>query len=131
MLRPSARGGAIGGATAGGSAIVGGGAIVTAQLGSAPIEYYLPRLRELTPGMRTLLSEIDEVGYSPLRKGAEEPPAPGFKLSELRDIDGLIVYRFTSSAPVRVSTEALLRSAITEESRAEVLLPAASTLKTH
>jgi hypothetical protein len=133
MLHPSARGGAIGAATAGGSAIAGGSAnggataggsaIVTAQLGSAPLEYYLPGLRELAPGMRTLLSEIDEVGYAPLRKDAQQPPAPGFKLVESRNVHGLIVYRFTSSAPVNVSGEVLLRSAITEESRAEVLLP--------
>jgi mannosyltransferase len=106
-------------------------AIVSAQLGSAPLEYYLPALRELAPGTRTQLSEIDEVGYAPLRKGAQLPPAPGFKLTERRDLHGLIVYRFTSSSPVGVSTEVLLRSAITEESRAEVLLPTALSLKTH
>src|ERR1700728_4318805 len=106
-------------------------AIVTAQLGSAPLQYHLPALRELAPGTRTPVGEIDEVGYAPLRKGAQLPPAPGFKLAERRDIHGLVVYRFTSSSPVGVSTDALLRSAITEESRAEALLPMASSLKTH
>ncbi len=106
-------------------------AIVTAQLGSAPLEYYLPALRELAPPARARLGEIDEVGYAPLRRGAQAPPVPGFKLAESRDIHGLIVYRFTSRVPIAVSTEALARSAITEESRAEVLLSTASSSKTH
>lgn len=106
-------------------------AIVTVQLGSAPLEYYLPGLHELGAGGRVSVSELDEVGYAPLRKGAESSPAPGFHLSERSDIHGLIVYRFTSSAPVALSAEALLGDAITEESHAEVLVPAASSVKTH
>jgi mannosyltransferase len=98
-------------------------AIVTVQLGSAPLEYYLPVLHELAPGERVRISEIDETGYAPLRKGSESPPAPGFHLSERRDIHGLVVYRFTSTTPVAISAEALLGDAITEESHAEVLVP--------
>jgi hypothetical protein len=125
LPHPTAAGGAID------SAIAGGGAIVTAQLGSAPLQYYLPGLRELSSYTRVQVSEIDEVGYAPLRKGAESPPAPGFHLSERSDIHGLIVYRFTSATPVAISAEALLGDAITEESRAEVLIPTASSVKTH
>ncbi len=122
VLRPPAPApGASTGAPAG--ATTAGSAIVTAQLGSAPLEYYLPALRELAPGTPVRVSEIDEVGYAPLRKGSENPPAPGFHLSERKDVHGLIVYRFTSTTPVRISAEALLDGAITEESRAEVLVP--------
>ena len=106
-------------------------AIVTVQLGSAPLEYYLPSLHELAPGTRVRVSEIDETGYAPLRKSSESPPAPGFHLSERRDVNGLIVYRFTSRTPVRISAGALLGDAITEESRAEVLISTASSVKTH
>jgi mannosyltransferase len=98
-------------------------AIVTAQLGSAPLQYYLPALRELAPYARVRVGEIDEVGYAPLRNDSESPPAPGFHLAQRRDIHGLIVYRFTSPTPVEVSTEALLGDALIEESHAEVLVP--------
>ncbi len=106
-------------------------AIVTVQLGSAPLEYYLSALHELGPGRSVKVSEIDETGYAPLRKGSENPPAPGFHLSQRRNIHGLIVYRFTSATPVAFSAEALLGDAITEESHAEVLVPTASSVKTH
>ncbi len=43
---------------------------------------------------------MDETGYAPLRASAKDPPAPGFRLSESRDIHGLVVYRFTSTVPV-------------------------------
>jgi mannosyltransferase len=98
-------------------------AIVTAQLGSAPLQYYLPALRELAPYARVRVGEIDEVGYAPLRNDSESPPAPGFHLAQRRDIHGLIVYRFTSPTPVEVSTEALLGDALVEESHAEVFVP--------
>jgi mannosyltransferase len=135
-VRTSApRTGAGAGATVGdhgiGRATADAGAIVTAQLGSAPLQYYLPALRELAPYTRVRVNEIDEVGYAPLRKGAESPPAPAFHLSGRSDIHGLIVYRFTSTTPVEISAEALLGDAITEESHAEVLISTASSLKTH
>jgi mannosyltransferase len=104
--------------------------ITTVQLGSAPLEYYLPALHELAPDMRVRVSEIDETGYAPLRKSAESPPAPGFRLLERRNIHGLIIYRFTSSAPVTISGEALLRGVITEEAHPEILVPASSSVKT-
>jgi hypothetical protein len=105
--------------------------ITSVELGSAPLEYYLHGLHELREGSFVQASEIDETGYAPLRKGAERPPAPGFHLSERSDVHGLIVYRFTSTTPVAISAEALLGDAITEESRAEVLVPTASSVKTH
>jgi mannosyltransferase len=124
-VAPGASTGARAGATAPGAAIV------TVQLGSAPLEYYLPGLHELGAGTHVKVSEIGETGYAPLRKGSEVPPAPGFHLSERRNIHGLIVYRFTSTTPVSISAEALLGDAITEESHAEVLVPTASSVKTH
>lgn len=104
--------------------------ITTVELGSAPLEYYLPGLRNLTFGQSESVTEIDETGYAPLRAGAERPPVPGFHLSERHDINGLIVYRFTSRSPVTVSQEVLLRAVIAEEGRPEALVPAASLGKT-
>ena len=104
--------------------------ITTVELGSAPLEYYLPRLNNLHAGQSVNVTEVDETGYAPLRPDAERAPAPGFHLIERRDINGLIVYRFTSSAPVRISQETLLRAVIAEEGRPEALVPTASSGKT-
>ncbi|HEY5195243.1 MAG TPA: hypothetical protein VIJ39_15415, partial [Solirubrobacteraceae bacterium] len=104
--------------------------ITTVELGAAPLEYYLPRLSNLTSGERARVTEIDETGYAPLRANAERPPAPGFHLSERRDVNGLIVFRFTSRAPVTISQEQLLRAVIAEEGRPEALVPMASSGKT-
>jgi hypothetical protein len=97
--------------------------IATVELGSAPLEYYLPPLRNLEPGSTVTVTEIDETGYPPLRPSAGQPPARGFHLLEHRSIHGLIVYRFTSRAPLTISQGALRRSVITE-ARPEVLVPA-------
>jgi mannosyltransferase len=102
-----------------------GHAITTVELGAAPLEYYLPHLRNLARGSSFTVTEVDEAGYAPLRKSAERPPAPGFRLSERRDIHGLIVYRFTSNAPVRIS-ERVLRSHVITDARPEVLVPVSS-----
>jgi Dolichyl-phosphate-mannose-protein mannosyltransferase len=104
--------------------------ITTVELGSAPLEYYLPPLSNVGAGQHVTVTEIDETGYAPLRPDAERAPAPGFRLTERRDINGLIVYRFTSSAPVTISREALLRAVIAEEGRPEALVPMASSGKT-
>jgi mannosyltransferase len=104
--------------------------ITTVELGSAPLQYYLPRLNDLHPGQSVSVTEIDETGYAPLRPDAERAPARGFHLTERRDINGLIVYRFTSSAPVTISQRALLRAVIAEEGRPQVLVPTASSGKT-
>jgi len=96
-------------------------AITTVELGAAPLEYYLPSLRYLAPGESVTVSEIDETGYAPLRPGAGEPPAPGFRLYDRRDINGLISYRFVSPVPRTVS-EAVLRRHVITLAHPEVLV---------
>jgi mannosyltransferase len=100
-------------------------AITTVELGSAPLEYYLPRLRlrNLHAGQSVSIREIDETGYAPLRASAGEPPAPGFRRVDRLNIDGLIVYRFLAPTPRTVSESALRRHVITL-AHPEVLLPA-------
>jgi len=96
-------------------------AISTVELASAPLEYYLGGLRHLPRGRTVTVSEIDEIGYAPLRSGAREPPAPGFRLAARLDVDGLITYRFRASAPLAVSERAL-RAAVLTQARPEVLV---------
>ncbi len=98
-------------------------AIVTVELGAAPLEYYLPPLHNLARGASVTVSEVDETGYAPLRPSAGIPPAPGFHLSERRDIHGLWVYRFTSSVPVRIAELRLREQTITPAPHPEVLVP--------
>jgi len=87
--------------------------ITTVELGSAPLEYYLAPLHNLARGASVTVDEIDEVGYAPLRAHASSPPAPGFRLLERLDINGLIVYRFVSAVPRAVSESTLRRHVIT------------------
>ncbi len=111
------------------AALRGGGrarAITTVELGSAPLEYYMPGLHNLPPGRSVLVSEIDETGYSPLRASAGEPPAPGFQLRARLNIDGLIVYRFVSARP-RLVDEATLRRHVITLAHPEVLVPGRAT----
>ncbi len=96
-------------------------AITTVELGAAPLEYYLPPLHNLPRGATVTVSEIDETGYAPLRSGAGRPPAPGFRLLARRDIHGLILYRFRSTMPRRVS-EATLRKHVITLAHPEVLV---------
>jgi mannosyltransferase len=103
--------------------------ITTVELGSAPLEYYLPGLHNLHKGTTVLVSEIDETGYAPLRSSAGEPPAAGFHLLARLNIDGLIVYRFVSSVPRAVSEATLRRHVITLASPS-VLVPAGSQTST-
>jgi 4-amino-4-deoxy-L-arabinose transferase-like glycosyltransferase len=104
-------------------------AITTVELGAAPLEYYLPPLHNLPRHDRVSVSEIDETGYAPLRPGAGRPPAPGFRLRDRRDIDGLIVYRFV--APVaRAVSEGRLRRHVITLAHPEVLVPAGARLTT-
>lgn len=102
-----------------------GRVITTVELGAAPLEYYLRaqmHLRNLSSHAAVTVSEIDETGYSPLRKGADKPPAPGFRMLERRNVDGLFVYRFVSSIPRTVS-EADLRRHVITLAHPEVLVP--------
>jgi 4-amino-4-deoxy-L-arabinose transferase-like glycosyltransferase len=98
-------------------------AITTVELGGAPLEYYIRGLRNLPRGSSVTVSEIDETGYAPLRPSAGLPPAPGFRLLERRNIDGLLVYRFVSSVP-RTVLEATLRRHVITIAHPEVLVPA-------
>ena len=94
--------------------------LTTVELGAAPLEYYLPPLRNLRQGALAAVSEIDETGYPPLRPGAGESPAPGFHLAQQSDVHGLILYRFLAPAP-RLVSEAVLREHVIAEGRPEVL----------
>jgi len=87
--------------------------ITTVELGGAPLEYYLPGLRNLHAGQEVTVREIDETGYPPLRADPTKPPAPGFRLVAGVDIHGLILYRFTSATPRTISQATLLRHVIT------------------
>jgi mannosyltransferase len=95
--------------------------ITTVELGAAPLEYYLPPLRNLAEGTSVTVSEIDETGYAPLRASAGSPPAPGFQLLGRDDVNGLIVYRFVSATP-RTVTEATLRRHVITDAHPEVLV---------
>jgi hypothetical protein len=88
-------------------------ALTTVELGAAPLEYYLPGLRNLRRGSYVSVREIDETGYAPLRASAGRAPAPGFSLRERLNIDGLISYRFLAATPRAVSERALRRHVIT------------------
>jgi hypothetical protein len=87
-------------------------AVVSAHLGSAPLQYYNPFLREVKAGMLEI-SEIDKVGYKPLLAGAATPPAPGFRLALVQDFHGELLYRFVSAHPRSVSFSRLQASGIT------------------
>ena len=103
-------------------------AIVTVELGSAPLEYYVPGLRPLPVSRAARVSEIDLVGYRPLRPGVRRPPAPGFALAERRSIHGLLVYRFVSPQPVALP-ETVLRAHTITRTRSETLVPAGVTTR--
>jgi mannosyltransferase len=96
--------------------------ITTVQLGAAPLEYYLAPLHNLARDSQVTVREIDETGYAPLRPGAGEPPAPGFRLVGRYDVHGLILYRFRSRAP-RTVPEAVLREHVITLAHPEVLVP--------
>jgi mannosyltransferase len=104
-------------------------AITSVELGTAPLEYYLP-VHSLARGASVTVREIDETGYAPLRRSAGRPPAPGFRLLDRVNIDGLIVYRFVSPVPRTVSEATLRRHVITlthpfgARAHPEVLVPA-------
>jgi uncharacterized membrane protein len=104
-------------------------AIVTVELGAAPLEYYLPglRLRYLTARRVVRVSEIDLVGYPQLRRDATRAPTPAFVPAGRFDRHGYLVYRFTAATPQLVSGRFLRSLTITVGARAssEALVPAA------
>jgi mannosyltransferase len=95
-------------------------AITAPELGSAPLEYYLPGLRNLGRGTRIAVREIDETGYAPLLASAGSAPR-GFHLVQRRDVHGLVLYRFVSPIPVALD-EAALRGDVIGAGRPEVLV---------
>jgi mannosyltransferase len=97
--------------------------ITIEELGSAPLEYYMPPLHNLISGQSIRVREIDEVGFFPLRAKAIEPPVAGFHLGASRDIHDLIVYRFVSTRLVTVSEQTLVSHVITLHQHPEVLAP--------
>src|SRR5262249_13043611 len=97
-------------------------AITTVELGSAPLEYYVPGLHNLARGASVSVREIDETGYAPLRASAGQPPVPGFRPVGRLEIDGLIAYRFLSPV-TRSVPEVALRRAVITLAHPEVLVP--------
>jgi mannosyltransferase len=105
----------------GGEHPTGARAITTVELGAAPLEYYLPPLRNVRQGATVRVSEIDETGYAPLRAGAGEPPAAGFHLVQRGNVHGMVLYRFVSPTP-RTVGETQLREHVIAEGHPEVLV---------
>ena len=103
-------------------------AITIEELASAPLEYYMPPLHNMSGGSSGRFREIDEIGWFPLRANASESPAPGFRLAQRLDIHDLIVYRFVSPIAVRVSAQALISHVLTADQHSEVLLPGSGTV---
>ncbi len=104
-------------------------AIVTVELGAAPLEYYLPRLRlrYLSRRLTVSVREVDLVGYAPLRPAALRAPTPAFTLAGRSDVHGLLAYRYTARTPQRLTGRFLRGLTITvgAESSGETLLPGA------
>jgi mannosyltransferase len=88
-------------------------AITTVELGSAPLEYYIPRLYAVAAGGEVRVSEIVETGYAPLAPSAGQPPAAGFLPVAKLDVDGLIAYRFVAPRALLVSAAELRDHVIT------------------
>lgn len=87
-------------------------AITATHLATTPLQYYMSPLDVLPRGRRVTVSEIDEVGYAPIRVGARLPPAPGFRFAGRVDAHGMIGYRFTARRPRSVPESLLLAHAL-------------------
>ena len=86
-----------------------GRAVVILTLGGTPLQYYRPELHWAgAPATRLRFSEVDMVGYEPLRRGATRPPAAGFRLARRAADHGLVVLAFRAPRPVSVSVAHLL-----------------------
>lgn len=101
------------GAVARGLSRAPGVAVVTAHLGSAPIEYYAPRFRHVSAASTLTVREIDVVGYAPLLPAAGKPPAAGFRAAGVSNFNGLLVYRYISPRARSVPLKQLRGGAIT------------------
>jgi hypothetical protein len=104
-------------------------AIVTVEDGAAPLEYYLPamRLRYLSSLRAVSVTEIDLVGYDPLRRRVGAAPLPAFVAAGRVDEHGLLAFRFRAAAPQRLTGRFLRSLTVTVGARArsEVLVPTA------
>jgi len=96
-------------------------ALTTVELGSAPLEYYLPGLRNLPRGASVAADEIVETGYAPLRASARRSPARGFAPVRRLDVNGLIAYSFRAPR-ARPVAEATLRRHVITLAHPEVLV---------
>ena len=103
----------------------GSRAIVTVELGAAPLEYYVPGLGNRRPGTSLRVSEVDLVGYSPVRSSALRPITPAFHAAGSASIHRLLVYRFVAASP-QLLTEAQLRADRLTPTSSQVLSPAAA-----
>ncbi len=101
-------------------------AIVTVELGSAPLEYYLTGLHYVPPGSVLHVREIDLVGYAPVRATATRPITPAFHAAGRSSIDRLFVYRFVASTPQPLGETQLRADRLTPTS-SEVLASAAAS----
>ena len=90
-------------------------AITVNTLGTSPLRYYLPGTVQVPKGEAVLVSEVVEAGEEPVRPSRIAPPARGFRLVERLDYHGLVVFRFVSPTPRRISYETLRRRVISEE----------------
>jgi len=98
-------------------------AVVTVELGAAPLEYYRPGLQYVHPGTTLRVREIDLVGYAPVRAVAATPITPAFRLVGRASIHRLDVYRFVAATP-QTLTEVQLRADRLTPTSSEVLAPA-------
>jgi uncharacterized membrane protein len=83
-------------------------AVVIAVIGALPLQYYQPRLAQVSRRQTVRVREIDLVGYPPLRPRATRPPATGFSLAQRRMIHGIVVLRFRASRALLISGGRLL-----------------------
>jgi mannosyltransferase len=90
-------------------------AITVNTLGTSPLRYYLPGTVQIPKGESVLVREVVEAGEEPVRADRIAPPAPGFRPAGTLDYHGLVVFRFVSPVPRRISYETLRHHVITEE----------------
>jgi hypothetical protein len=83
-------------------------AVVIAVTGGLPLQYYEPRLVQLSRVQTVRVQEIDLVGYPPLRRDAARPPAAGFSLVRRSAVHGVLILRFRAAGAAAVSARRLL-----------------------
>jgi len=83
-------------------------AVVIAVVGALPLQYYQPRLAQLSRRQTVSVREIVLVGYPPLRPGATRPPAAGFTLAGRSTIHGVVILRYRAPRAMLISGQRLL-----------------------